>query len=189
MPQLPTYPPDTKAAVVFPELAKPNLKSELTKLKTNAMAISKAGSSQQPRSPQQLGKVLPTKLDGIAARGVPQAGPSRADNLPLSGASQTYQLGARTIYVNVLDTAQAPFMRDSVLSRINMQGTAAQGFIHGRIIKGQPAVMSYYPAANSSQLSVLVDNRYVVEVRVLGARSPHDAQKIFEALPLAALGK
>lgn len=192
-PLFPAYEPKAKTTAAFPDLANmPELQSQLSSAKAKASANAKrpVPPSAAPKPAAALTKALPPKLDGMAPQSAPQVGPSAvADNMPISSTGITYKQGDRSVYVSITDTIRAAFMRDSVLSRLDRRGTADQGFIHGRFVKGQPAVVQFFPAQRSSQISVLVDNRYVVNVRVLGARSANDAQRIFESLPLYALGK
>jgi hypothetical protein len=198
-PILPTPPPawqpplfakDAKPVDAFPELARqPNLRAELVSVKQRAAAAAKQPSSTQPLPASALAKVLPARIDTLASVTGPQPSTHAAGGKPMSGTSQSYRDGSREVFIRILDTAQAAFMRDSVLSRLDRQGNPSQGFIHGRMVKGHPAVVQFFAESRSSQISVLVHDRWVVDVRVLGAKSQSDAQAVFESLPLSALGK
>jgi hypothetical protein len=103
--------------------------------------------------------------------------------------SKLYQGVDHEVYVKISDTSQAPFMRDPVIRRLDANGNAEAGFVHGRMVAGQPAVAQYFASTNNSQVSVLIGNRYLVEVRVSNAKSPSEALDILKELPLSALAK
>lgn len=174
-----------KPEEVFPDLKTAKFGSQLT---ATTKKLGAASPSKSPLAPvAKLAQVFPAKIGGIAGQPRPIAGPTRAGDLPIAVTSQLYAAGERQVYVKISDTAQAPFMRDPVLKRLNQMGSAADGFLHARMVENQPAIAQYYPQHRSSQLIVLVDNRYVVEVRVSAAKSPTEAIEIFKTLPLSQI--
>lgn len=176
-------PSDPTAIDFFPDIktasAQPALKAARSRQSAQAAA-------RPPAAPAVLAALLPARI-GKLEPAAPVVQRIPAGDTSVSVAARLYRRDGREIYIKISDTNEAPFMRAPVLDALGQLGNASQGFGHGRIIAGHPAVARYYPQQLSSQVTALVHDRYVIDVRILGASGPYEATKVLEALPLASL--
>jgi hypothetical protein len=179
----PTAAPLTTADV-FPDFAKASNSSQLKAIRKR---LGSAAASRLPVStPAKLGTLLPRSIAKLDAMPV-IIGPTMAGDRPVSVVARLYRKDDREIYIKVTDTVQAPFMRDPVLNALEKAGGVGEGFGHGRIIAGHPAVLRYYAQGRSSQLTALVNERFLIDVRMMGTADPYAALKTFKALSLGSL--
>jgi hypothetical protein len=182
----PPPPPPPTLESLFPDLPEHKADSARLKQLAHKAEVTAENPNTPLATPAALRRILPASVAGTTSAG-PSLGPTRAGEKSISVVSQLYSRGDHEIYVKITDTAQAAFMRDSVLKRLDTPGNAGNGFMHSRLVAGQPAIVEFYPAASNNKLTALVGNRYVVDVRITRASSPYDAIKVFEALPLSKL--
>jgi hypothetical protein len=129
-----------------------------------------------------LERFLPGDLYGMSAVQAIEEAPAKVGRVSVTALSRVFRSGEREAYVRVVDAGQAPDFRTQVLGEMSGLGDEHQGYAHGRLVAGYPAVATYFPKAASSRVVAIVGNRYLIEVRVSHAKTPYDAQEIFVAM-------
>lgn len=141
----------------------------------------------EPAGFAHLARVLPDSILNLRANAPALNGPTRIGDDLVGTVARVYGTPARHIYVKITDAAASRQLRQGVLRDIDSFAPGPNGYAHGRLVQGYPALVQYYLEARNSQLTALVGNRYVVEVRVVGAAFADEAQRAFSAVSWAAL--
>jgi hypothetical protein len=152
------------------------LQAELAQPSTEAVASSEV-----------LRSALPEDLGGFHAAAGAIDAPSAAADAPAIGASsRRYAQGVRELYVKIEDTVRAPQERASFIEELTQQGNASWGTQRGRLLAGMPAIERKYTQGSLGS-TLLVQGRYLVEVRLRPTGSESDLQSVVNALPLGVL--
>ncbi len=192
-PPEPPPPPPLPADVseVFPDAASD--RKERVAEKARLTAVQKelwnktSSSSDAVAARDELLPLFSATVHGYKAQAEPMDGPTEAGDAPVRVVSRLYKKGDAELYLKITDTSKAAFMRTPVLERLLHENGEDDGYMHGRFVDGHPAVAQYYPDAKRSQLTALVEGRYLVEIRMAPARSAYEAQEVFASLPLTKL--
>jgi hypothetical protein len=184
-------PPPADVSAVFPDAASDRKERIDEQARLSALqqrlAAKTIGKADELSTREALLPLLADSAHGFKAEAAALDGMSEAGDSPVRVVSRMYKKGDAKLYVKVTDTYKAAFMRDPVLARLTQQNPAADGYLHGRVVAGYPAVAQYYPKTQSSQLMALVGGRYVVEIRMAPVANAYEAQEVFASLPVKKL--
>ena len=105
-----------------------------------------------------------------------------ASQAKLAVAARNYELGDKDVRVKISDTGMLPNARRVVSNRLTLIGNDAVGNERGVFVRGYPAVLAHYPDQRVSRASVVLGNRYLVQVMVRNASNAEDALRVIEQL-------
>ncbi|HEX2678994.1 MAG TPA: hypothetical protein VHM19_20230, partial [Polyangiales bacterium] len=105
-----------------------------------------------------LERFLPGDLYGMSAVQAIEEAPAKVGRVSVTALSRVFRSGEREAYVRVVDAGQAPDFRTQVLGEMSGLGDEHQGYAHGRLVAGYPAVATYFPKAASSRVVAIVGN-------------------------------
>ena len=130
---------------------------------------------------------LGDRLGDLRAQGEVSSTVREDSQAKLAVAARNYKLGDKDVRVKISDTGLLPNARRVVSNRLTLLGNAAVGNERGVFVRGYPAVLAHYPEQRVSRASVVLDNRYLVQVMVRNASDAEDALRVIEQLDWTAV--
>lgn len=97
---------------------------------------------------------------------------------------RTYKKGDASLEIELIDTAQAPGVRELFLQASQMSRQTAQSVMRPSTVRGHKALEQWNEANATARASVLVADRLLVNVNVKPASSPDVARALAEKVDL-----
>ncbi len=173
----------TAAAAVAQPSWQPAPDSELTRQLAAAKAVLETERTYEKLATDKvLRGPLPDRLGDLRAAGEVSSTVREDGQAQLAVAARNYKLGDKDVRVKISDTGLLPNARRVVSNRLTLVGNATVGNERGVFVRGYPAVLAHYPEQRVSRASVVLDNRYLVQVMVRNASDAEDALRVVEQL-------
>jgi hypothetical protein len=131
---------------------------------------------------RQLAPLLPDAVLDFEAKGELDGKTTKAKGFEVSEVTRRYGADDTDLRIRITDTSAKPSLR-APFAKV---ATVAEG---GQQIDGYPAIVEWNAKAKSSTASLLVAERFVVNVRVSKADGDGDAEAVAAALKLDELAK
>jgi hypothetical protein len=171
------------AAAVAQPSWQPAPDSELTRqLAAAKTALETEQTYEKLATDNALRRPLGNRLGDLRAEGEVSSTVREDNQAKLAVAARNYKLGDKDVRVKISDTGLLPNARRVVSNRLTLLGNAAVGNERGVFVRGYPAVLAHYPEQRVSRASVVLDNRYLVQVMVRNATEAEDALRVIEQL-------
>ena len=138
---------------------------------------------------RQLAPLLPDAVLDFKAKGELDGKTTKAAGFEISEVSRRYETADSDLRIQITDTSANAMLRAPFAMVAMVEEDSTQGFKRGTQIRGQPAIVEWKAKAKSSTVSLLVAQRFVVNVRVSKADSDGDAEAVAAALKLDDLAK
>jgi hypothetical protein len=157
--------------------------SELTRqLAAAKAALDTEQSYEKLATDKSLHAALGDRLGELRAAGDVSSTVREDGQAKLAVAARNYKLADKDVRVKISDTGMLPNARRVVSNRLTLIGNAAVGNERGVFVRGYPAVVAHYPEQRVSRASVVLGNRYLVQVMVRNATEADDALRVIEHL-------
>jgi hypothetical protein len=142
-----------------------------------------------PVSAEKLSKLLPREVGGYRA---PEPSQHRTEKLSTGGrrpvAHRDYQRGEDELQVELTDTHHAPAVRAIMtLRRAGRSGSGEE--VRPGEVRGFPALMRYHGPSRTAIVSVLVADRFLLNVKLLDVPDVQPALDVAGSIDLAAIAR
>lgn len=134
-----------------------------------------------------LRAVLPGSVGNLRAAAPTLDGPAQHERRPVRNVSRRYKDGKRDLYVEIIDTAQAPELRANV-EKMLIDPAAVQAPVREPImVAGSTGLTTGFPAQRASGVMALLGGRYFVNARLEGSDDMQEAARLLQAMDWSAL--
>jgi len=134
-----------------------------------------------------LRATLPDTVGNLKASTPARDGPVQHERKPVRNVSRRYKLGARDLYVEVVDTAQAPELRASVLKLLSDPAAIQAPQREPIQVAGTTGLTTGFPAQRASGVIALLGGRYFVNARLEGSDDMQEAARLLQGMDWSAL--
>jgi hypothetical protein len=114
-------------------------------------------------------------------------GPAQHERKPVRNVSRRYKLGARDLYVEVIDTAQAPELRGSILKMLSDPSAIQAPQREPVVVGGTTGLTTGFPGQRASGVMALLGGRYFVNARLEGSDDMQEAARLLQSMDWSAL--
>jgi hypothetical protein len=136
---------------------------------------------------RQLQPFLPDELGGFAASSELKGETQKMGNFQTSQVSRSYKEGDVRASVKISDSSAMPLLRAPFAMAAMVEEDSTSGFKKGKKIDGHTAIVEWKEKSKQSEVTVLVADRFVVDIDVSKAASPEAAEALLKQLDLAKL--
>jgi hypothetical protein len=138
---------------------------------------------------RQLGAFLPDSLGELKAAHELDGKTEKMGALQISSAKRQYTSGESQVRVSITDSSGAPMMRAPFALAAMVEEDSSSGYKKGKKIAGYTAIVEWKERAKRSEVTMLLGERFVVNVEVDKAAKPDAAEAIAQSLKLDDLAK
>jgi hypothetical protein len=138
---------------------------------------------------RQLAPFLPDSIGELKADGAVKGKTEKAGPMEHSQASRDYKLGESRVDISIADSSAMPLIRTPFAMAAMISEDSSEGYKKGSKIDGNTAIVEWRDQSKHSQATVLVGDRFVVNVSVHKAAKPEAAEEVLKQLPLAEIAK
>ena len=153
-------------------------------------AMGKAGGKGPITNWRQLATFLPDKLGEIADDGDLDGATTNAGGMKVTNVKRRYKGGDKVrIDVTITDTFVAPMLRAPFAMAALVEEDTSRGYKKGTKLKGHTAIVEWRKQSQRSHATLMVGERFVVDVKVRGTDKDDHASDVVGLLDLDALAK
>lgn len=166
----------------------PNAAKQQVDMAGSIAALQAMGASQGPVvNWRDLAKFVPEAVTGFAKDGELDGSTNNMGGMQVTKVRRTYKAGEQRAEVEILDANMVAMLKMpfAMISMINEDST--RGFKKGKQVSGQPAIVEWTEDSKHSKVTMLVGDRYIVNVEVHQAGANDAAEKLAAALDIAGL--
>jgi hypothetical protein len=141
-----------------------------------------------PVPTERLATQAPDAIAGFAA-----SGPAEHRGTPLPNGGQVpliqrdYARDVFKLRLDISDALQAPSLRQLVTSRQGQERKAAGVDFRGMLVAGQPAIVQWHETNRTAVVNMVIEGRFMANVKVSPAENAELALEVANALPVAAI--
>jgi hypothetical protein len=136
---------------------------------------------------RQLQPFLPDKIGSFEASGELKGETQKMGTFQTSQVSRSYKEGDVRASVKISDSSAMPLLRAPFAMAAMVEEDSTSGFKKGKKIDGHSAIVEWKEKSKESDVTVLVADRFVVDIDVSKATSPEAGEALFKQLDLAKL--
>jgi hypothetical protein len=136
---------------------------------------------------RQLAPLLPEALGDFKAKGELDGSTKKMGGFEVSEVKRRYDAGGRELRVEITDATAHALLRAPFAMVAMIEEDSTAGFKKGKTIGGHPGVVEWKEKSKQGNVSLLVAQRFVVNVRIAKAQSSDEAETIASALKLDEL--
>jgi hypothetical protein len=134
-----------------------------------------------------LAKTLPATVGDLKAPAPVLAGPTAHERRPVTNVARRYKNGRRDLYLEIIDTAQAPELRASVLKMLSDPSAVMAPSREPLVLAGSTGLTTGFPAQQASGVMALLGGRYFVNARLEGSADMQEAARLLQSMDWSAL--
>lgn len=166
----------------------PNAAKQQVDMAGSIAALQAMGASQGPVvNWRELAKFVPETLGGFAKHGELDGSTNSMGGMQVTKVERDYKSGEQSADIEITDANMVAMLKMpfAMISMINEDST--RGFKKGKQVAGQPAIVEWTESSKHSKVTMLVGDRYIVNVEVRHATANDAAEKLAAALDIAGL--
>lgn len=114
-------------------------------------------------------------------------GPKAHERKPVRNVARRYKNGERDLYLEIIDTAQAPELRANVIKILTDPAALDVPVRQASELAGSSAVVTGFPQARASGVVALLNGRYFVNARLEGSDDMEEALRLLQGMDWSRL--
>lgn len=179
---------EAAARAQIPEGTDPAQAKQQVELAKGLAAMKAMGGGGPVVNWRQLKPFVPDTLGDFAAKGeVDGATKKMGGAMSVSSVERSYTAGERRLRLQVSDASMAPMLKAPFAMAAMMEEDTSRGYKKGKKIGGHTAIVEWDEGAKRSKATLLVADRFMVQVTVRSTDTPKDAESVAGALKLGEL--
>jgi hypothetical protein len=144
-------------------------------------------------TPLASDRLQPYAADSLA--GYTASGAAELRNAPLPNGGQvpavrrTYERGSQKLQLEINDSLHTPAIRQLITNQQGEARKTPEMDYRGTEINGHPAIVQWSSTTETAMVNVLIDDRFLVSVKVSPVETVEPAVEVANALPVAEIAK
>lgn len=168
----------------------PNVAQEQVNLAGSIAAMQAMGAGTGPVvNWRELSAFVPEKIGAFEKQGELDGSTNSMGGMQVTKVERHYKAGGQRAQIEIVDANLVAMLKMpfAMISMINEDST--RGFKKGKQVAGHPAIVEWTESSKHSKVTILVGDRFIVNIEVRDASAMDAAEKLASALDIAALAR